>query len=527
MSHITVVYTNADTLTPNKLFELQARLPTIKPHIIAINEVKPKHFKERLKQDFALEGFTSYVCDLDPGIIMYVHEALNKSVSQVNFLPAFNEATTLEIKLRGGDKLLLGCVYRSPNSHDTNNDALNKLFYSICGNSYSDFNFPHTNWSILNTPDHENSNEALFLQTVQDCFLYQHVDQPTRARGTDAPSVIDLIFTNEEHMVSELQYLAPLGSSDHALLVFNYHCYTDFGSNKRVYLYSRGDYSAMREPLLESEWIQNFENDVSNLSTEDTWKIIKDKLLDLRAKYVPILSGVDEPKWKYEFPISDELKALIRSKDQANRKWMANNYRGDAEEFRLKYIRLRNKCKQVSRKEKRRYESKVAGQSKIQPKKFWKFANNKLKTKSGVAPLLSNSEDPSTICHNDKDKAEILQQQFVSVFTSEPIGPIPQAPGHTDIVAAAPYLDRAKVFKKLSSINTSKSCGPDEIHPRLVKELADLIAQPITVLYRKSLDYGELPLDWKEALVAPIYKKGSKKIASNYCPISLTSILCI
>ncbi|XP_076038564.1 uncharacterized protein LOC143023825 [Oratosquilla oratoria] len=161
-----------------------------------------------------------------------------------------------------------------------------------------------------------------------------------------------------------------------------------------------------------------------------------------------------------------------------------------------------------------------------QPKKFWKFANSKLKTKSGVVPLLSNSEDPSTICHNGKDKAEILQQQFVSVFTSEPIGPIPQPPGHADIVAVAPYLNRANVFKKLSSINTSKSCGPDEIHPRLFKELADLIAQPITVLYQKSLHYGELPLDWKEALVAPIYKKGSKKIASNYRPISLTSILC-
>ncbi|KAK4329292.1 hypothetical protein Pmani_000326 [Petrolisthes manimaculis] len=49
---------------------------------------------------------------------------------------------------------------------------------------------------------------------------------------------------------------------------------------------------------------------------------------------------------------------------------------------------------------------------------------------------------------------------------------------------------------------------------------------PLTLLYRRSLQLGELPLDWKEALVSPIYKKGAKNLAANYRPISLAAILC-
>ena len=45
-------------------------------------------------------------------------------------------------------------------------------------------------------------------------------------------------------------------------------------------------------------------------------------------------------------------------------------------------------------------------------------------------------------------------------------------------------------------------------------------------MYRKSLDEGELPLDWKEANVTPIHKKGSKTVPGNYRPVSLTSIPC-
>ena len=72
----------------------------------------------------------------------------------------------------------------------------------------------------------------------------------------------------------------------------------------------------------------------------------------------------------------------------------------------------------------------------------------------------------------------------------------------------------------------NKSCGPDEIYPRMLRKLADIIAGPVAFLLNMILDSGTMPNDWKLAFVSSMYKIGSKIVAENYRPISLTSVLC-
>ena len=64
------------------------------------------------------------------------------------------------------------------------------------------------------------------------------------------------------------------------------------------------------------------------------------------------------------------------------------------------------------------------------------------------------------------------------------------------------------------------------MHPRILKEVADVLAKPITILFKKSLNSESLPAHWLQALITPIFKKGSKTLAENYRPVSLTCILC-
>ena len=79
----------------------------------------------------------------------------------------------------------------------------------------------------------------------------------------------------------------------------------------------------------------------------------------------------------------------------------------------------------------------------------------------------------------------------------------------------------------LKNLNPNKASGPDEISPRLLKELHHEIAPILTKIFKSSLHSGIVPDDWKSALVAPVYKKGPKCKPSNYRPISLTCIASI
>ena len=88
------------------------------------------------------------------------------------------------------------------------------------------------------------------------------------------------------------------------------------------------------------------------------------------------------------------------------------------------------------------------------------------------------------------------------------------------------YPSRDKLLKDLKSLNISKSMGPDGCHPRILKETADIICDPLLSIFKKSFDSGEVPKIWRDANVSSIYKKGDKSDSGNYRPVSLTCIPC-
>ncbi|KFQ24865.1 hypothetical protein N332_08244, partial [Mesitornis unicolor] len=83
-----------------------------------------------------------------------------------------------------------------------------------------------------------------------------------------------------------------------------------------------------------------------------------------------------------------------------------------------------------------------------------------------------------------------------------------------------PTISEDKVYDHLRNLNIYKSMGPDEMHPRGLKELADGVAKPLSLI----LQSGEVPGDWKKGNITSIFKKGRKKDRGNYQPVSLTSV---
>ncbi|KFW61677.1 hypothetical protein AS28_01515, partial [Pygoscelis adeliae] len=87
-----------------------------------------------------------------------------------------------------------------------------------------------------------------------------------------------------------------------------------------------------------------------------------------------------------------------------------------------------------------------------------------------------------------------------------------------------PIIQEEAVNDLLHHLDTHKSMGPDGIHPRVLRELAEELAKPLSIIYQQSWLTGEVPDDWRLANVTPIYKKGRKEDPGNYGPVSLTSV---
>ena len=83
----------------------------------------------------------------------------------------------------------------------------------------------------------------------------------------------------------------------------------------------------------------------------------------------------------------------------------------------------------------------------------------------------------------------------ISFFTRESEVEIPILEPCTAEKLAAVELTPDMVLKRLIKLKVGKSCGPDEIHPRLLFELAKQNAAPLTKLFKKSLQSGCIPVD--------------------------------
>ena len=524
-----MLYTNADQLA-NKLGELETRIKIIKPHLIIVTEVNKKNTKYTSETTiFKIESYQFFhqnVCGRGRGIAIYVHENI-KDVLEVTPKTEFSENKIVAININKTTNLLLACIYRSESGTTANNENLLKLLKEIDEMKYShklvlgDFNYKHIDWETWETPKSDTSEEQCLINCLQEIYWFQHATKPTRHREGVTPSTLDLVLTNEEEMIQEISYESPLGKSDHSVLNFKFMIQNNIKFVPRTILkYDEGDYAEMIKDL-SIDWESEFHQYGTDINRK--WELLKSKITASSSNHIPSYqTKEDDYLRKGKIPLNTNIRKEIRKK---HRCW-TRSYETKATHKQKEWKAQRNKVNRLVREAEIKFETNIANDAKINPKKLWKYIKSRTKVKSGIASLFNKNTKKLT--SNDQEKAEVLARQFASVMVKEPDGETPKLKPRTLLAAplSSIVITEEMVSKKLKNLDASKSPGPDDIHPRVLKETAPAIVPALTLLFNESLKSHSIPDDWKSGVITAIFKKGEKSDPGNYRPVSLTCIIC-
>ena len=520
-SDFSVCVTNVDQL-PNKIDELKTLIDSKKFDVILLTEVCPENSSNKLHDSHVkipgyqvLSNLSSQGCKR--GTLALAKAGYNTKIIDVPLLCPFVEAVCFDLCVPGShvsETVRIGCIYRSPSapSQVVTKQAIAEIICILNSNLKGhvlitgDFNLPSINWingfGYGATPTEQDKQQP-FLNCLSELSLHQIVDQPTRYRLFQRPTILDLVILNDKSLVQSIDYSPPLGKSDH--LTIELMLKVKVLKNKlvkKVFV----DYIAIRNELSTTDW-----PNVLSGTVDKQW-----------TKFKGVLLKAQDAHTKTSFkPKPRSLPYMTKDiKREINRKKFRQS--GDLQQH-TKFTKARNKLRNLTRKLYENLESNLAKESKTNPKKFWNYVSSKNHSRRTISRLVKPC---STTVTNITDVANELNRHFASVFTCEPEGPLPNCPGYeapTTMVQVS--IDPSNILKRLQNLDTNKSAGPDHLHPRLLKELATIIAGPLSDLFQKSINAKSVPSDWKTAFVTPIFKKGSRLKAENYRPISLTSVV--
>ncbi|XP_065664655.1 uncharacterized protein LOC136086290 [Hydra vulgaris] len=189
------------------------------------------------------------------------------------------------------------------------------------------------------------------------------------------------------------------------------------------------------------------------------------------------------------------------------------------------YRENRKFVKKLSHSSLKSFEIALAN-DKRNPKRLFSYINSKRSVTNQISSMRITSS--SEIISSEKITiANSLNNQFQSVFSKEPSNNnLPRFDRRTNTTLSSKSFDTLATLMELSALDISKSLGVDNVSPHILRFYSTSMSSPLTLIFQKSFDNGEIPSSWFKANVTPLFKKGSRIDHSNYRPISLTSIPC-
>ena len=270
-----------------------------------------------------------------------------------------------------------------------------------------DFNHPGIKWTestgedsetiIIPESTHLNPDHCdnTFIECIEDSLLMQHVTQPTHYRENQSPTLDDLIFTNDDQTLSDLQHIHHLGASDHLMLNFNINFNFDKPKliNKTKLNFLKADLPKMKQ-MLQVDW----EAELQGKTAEEAYNTFLTRYNTAVEECVP--KSTTTVSNKYVKPIwmkSDTLK-LIKKKHNSHTRYLNTKQPTDYDNYKV----IRNKVTHQVKEDRKNFEERLAREVKENARVFWKYVNSAKKTRSSI-PNLRRTD--GTFSSSDQQKA--------------------------------------------------------------------------------------------------------------------------
>ena len=403
---------------------------------------------------------------------------------------------------RGVNSIILGTVYHPPNSNDTV-----MLEYLMDCLSSIESQYPNSGTILLG-----DFNKLKIARIKRSYNLKQIVNFPTRG-----PNTLDLILTNLKDIYEVPIKRPPFGLSDHFSVELHPKAKSELPPS-RIKVKLRDLRPSKRSAIRSYLELVNVPTILNNATSCEGKVFLLGKIIQCGLEsIIPLKSKsvyLNEPPW-----MNPTLKKLIKSRQKALEQ-------GNVTEFR----RLRNK---VNRKRKscrsKYYKAKVKHLKEYKPSLWWK----EVKKLGGMTSLCNTYDDITKSLKHIEDFSNASTQTIANAINTVFLAPMHNLePLPYDALSKYELTDSPfsvtsdAVYLKLSSLNPTKAHGPDEIPTWLIKENADLLADPVRDILNCSYREGRLPKQWKKADIIPVPKKKPIcDVNKHLRPISLTPIL--
>lgn len=271
----------------------------------------------------------------------------------------------------------------------------------------------------------------------------------------------------------------------------------------------RADYSLINNMIRNLDWDLALSDCHIDAAVDKFYSCI-----DPILKLIPLSNTKSSkfPSW-----YSKKLINLINEKSKIKSKLS----RTPNPSLRISFAEFRRQVKYEIRTCYNNYISSIEDSIQVNTKYFFSYTKSIRKT--NVMPCSMKYDN---LVGNDAESiANLFATHFESVYRS-PLNTVThQHDPSDDNVSNSPVysVTQADVGELLKSLDINKVASPDGLPNVFLKNTADTISKPLSILFNLSLSESVFPSSWKQSHIMPILKSGDKSAITNYRPISILS----